>query len=59
MEYCPDCYVIVQEAKQLGVAPWDLLKQPVFWRSVARACLDAENYAHNQLNQPGFGQPDT
>ena len=34
-----DWYVIIRAARYLGVAPWDLLNQPIYWQQKA---LEAE-----------------
>lgn len=58
MEYCPPWYALIQNAKYLGVPPWELAAQPTFWQSVAQECQAAEHYAdqernrHRQPNQP-------
>jgi hypothetical protein len=31
----PDWYVHLRAAKYLGVSPWELAQQPVFWRNAA------------------------
>lgn len=38
----PDWYPLIKAARYLGVAPWDLLEQPVIWRRWAEAAEFAE-----------------
>lgn len=49
--HCPNWYGHIQAAKYLGVAPWDLLKQSVFWRDKAMLCMTAEHEAQEILKQ--------
>lgn len=53
MGICPDWYELIQAAKYLGVAPWDLLKQSEFWKQKALTGLTAENNARKIL-EGGF-----
>jgi hypothetical protein len=57
----PDWYAIIQEAKYLRVAPWDLVEQPLFWRQAARESANAEGYAQEErAKHPELiGQKDT
>jgi hypothetical protein len=48
---CSDWYLLLMEAKYLGVAPWDLQQQPIHWRLMAREALAAEHYAEAQQKQ--------
>ncbi len=41
----PEWYVYMQAAKYLGVAPWELMEQSVYWRNKAIIALSAENEA--------------
>lgn len=43
--HCPDWYALIQAAKYLNVAPWDLLEQPVFWKDKALIAMTAEHEA--------------
>lgn len=47
----PDWYQVLRAAKYLGVAPWQLLEQPVIWMDWALAAESAEIDAQNQLMQ--------
>ena len=47
----PDWYIHIRAARYLGVAPWELSEQPVFWRAAALAAESAENDAREQLNR--------
>lgn len=48
MGYAPGWYRLMQEAKYLGVAPWDLMEQPVIWRKWAQMASVAETEARKQ-----------
>lgn len=45
MGYVPDYYRTIKTAKYLGVAPWELVKQSLFWRKAAEIVEGAENEA--------------
>ena len=49
MGECPEWYDVIRAAKYLGVAPWELLAQPIHWRQWATAAEQAENEARRQL----------
>jgi hypothetical protein len=49
--YYPESYPLVQAAKYLGVAPWELLEQPIFWRNQALLFMTAEAQAQEQRQQ--------
>lgn len=38
---------MIRAARYLGVAPWELAKQSVYWRNLALAFEAAENGARN------------
>ena len=42
---CPDWYPLIRAARYLGVAPWELAKQPITWREWASIAQSAENHA--------------
>lgn len=42
---CPDWYAIMQAARYLGVAPWDLIEQPTFWLDKALVAMEVEGDA--------------
>lgn len=42
MGEAPDWWFHVRAARYLGVSPWDLAGQPVFWRNVALISEDVE-----------------
>lgn len=44
----PSWYGLLQAAKYLGVAPWDLAQRPVWWTEIALAARGAESYARAQ-----------
>ena len=41
----PDWFPVLKAAKYLGVAPWDLIKQPVVWMTWAMELHQAEREA--------------
>jgi hypothetical protein len=41
----PEWYPLVRAAKYLGVPPWELARQPLYWTEVALAAMDAERRA--------------
>jgi len=43
--WCPDWYSLLQAAKYLGVAPWDLMERSVWWRDKAVIAASAEAQA--------------
>lgn len=45
MGRCPDWYPLLQAARYLGVAPWELAERPSVWRDWALMAMEAENYA--------------
>lgn len=44
----PDWWTHIQAAKYLGVTPWELSAQPVFWRNAALTALDVEGTYRKQ-----------
>lgn len=50
---CPDYYPLIQVAKYLGVAPWELFKQSLFWKNAALRCMQAEYSARKTLEARG------
>ncbi|MCX7669312.1 MAG: hypothetical protein N2439_04490 [Anaerolineae bacterium] len=38
----PDWWPVIQAARYLGVAPWELARQPVFWLNAALLAQGAE-----------------
>lgn len=45
MGHMPNWYRVIRAARYLGVAPWDLLKQPYAWIEWAEEAMEAENHA--------------
>lgn len=45
----PDWYPLLRAAKYLGVAPWELARQPAIWRTWAVMGENAEAKAQEQL----------
>jgi len=50
---CPDWYPVVQAAKYLGVAPWELMQQSIYWRDKALIAMTAEYQAQEIINNQG------
>ena len=50
MGYVPDWYVVIQAAKYLNVAPWELLEAPVWWRDKALLSMTAEHEAQKIID---------
>lgn len=44
----PEEYALVQAAKYLGVAPWDLAERPQWWTNLALTFSSAEAQAEKQ-----------
>lgn len=59
MGEAPEWYMLMQQAKYLGVAPWDLMEQPVVWRTwvnqAVRAETEAKNQKKNRSTRKGIG----
>jgi len=49
MGACPDDYALVQAAKYLGVAPWELMEQSIWWMDRALMFMTAEYEAQEIL----------
>lgn len=47
----PEWYALVQAAKWLGVAPWELLDKPIHWLHWGLAGRKAEAGAERTLNE--------
>ncbi len=47
----PDWYIHLRAAKYLGVAPWELSQQPVFWRNAALTAESVEADYQKQENE--------
>ena len=45
MGECPDWYPLIRASKYLGVAPWELARQPAIWQHLALAAESAETEA--------------
>ena len=48
--WCPEWYAILQAARYLGVAPWDLIKQSVVWTDWALIAMSAEHDAQKIID---------
>lgn len=48
MGEAPEWYEVMQLAKYLGVAPWELAEQPLIWRHWAKQAVKAEFEAKKQ-----------
>lgn len=44
----PEWYAVIRAAKYLGVAPWELLEQPIIWKEWAVMAENAEHEASKQ-----------
>lgn len=51
MERAPAWYHLIQAAKYLGVAPWDLLERPQAWQGLAVSAMKSEAYAEKQKEE--------
>ena len=50
MGECPEYVALFQTAKWMGVAPWELAKQSVWWQNKAMVIMQAEINAQKILN---------
>lgn len=62
MGEAPDWWFLIRAARYLGVAPWDLARQPVFWMDAALVTetVEAEYQKqqqdlNNMRNERGWG----
>jgi hypothetical protein len=46
---CPEYFGLFQAAKYLGVAPWELAKQSIWWQNKALVIMQAEYNARKIL----------
>lgn len=53
MGHCPEWYAPIRTARYLGVAPWELLKQPIAWMEWAAIAENAENGAQQSMMTKG------
>ena len=51
MGACPEDYTLVKAAQYLGVAPWELMEQSIWWRERAIMFMNAEAGAAKILEQ--------
>lgn len=50
---CHEAYPLVRAARYLGVPPWELAAQPIYWRDVALYFESEEAWAQAQAaNKP-------
>lgn len=54
----PSWYHTLRAARYLGVPPWDLVQQPVWWQEIALAAEAAEAAA-SEHRKPVAGQAPT
>ncbi len=47
----PDDYALVQAARYLGVAPWDLIEQSTWWIDRALMFMTEEHEAKQSIDQ--------
>ncbi len=53
----PEYYGLIRAARYLGVPPWELAEQPIFWQDAALLVEGAELEAQEVINNPEkFGQ---
>jgi len=50
MGACPEDYNVVKVAQWLGVAPWELMEQSIWWRDRAIMFMNAEAEAQKILD---------
>jgi hypothetical protein len=50
---CPPEYVLIQEARYLGVPPWSLLEVSTYWGDWAAICMEAEAGARESVKNHG------
>ena len=41
----PEWYGVMQAAKYLGVAPWELVERSIYWKDKALIAMSAEHWA--------------
>ena|SRR5579875_2076553 len=51
---CPDWYALFIAADRCHCTPWELLKQPSWWKFTALKAVQAENGARKMLEQHGM-----
>ncbi len=56
MGKCSESYPLIQAAKYLGVPPWELMKQSVYWRIKALTAMKAEYNAQKILENKNKGK---
>lgn len=52
----PLWYRVIRASRHLGVAPWDLYDQPVWWLNAAEAAMDVEAAAGDGAAKPVGGK---
>lgn len=56
MDEAPLEWRLIHAARYLGVAPWDLLRQPAYWTNWAFTCENAETEARNDMLEKAMDQ---
>ena len=51
MGACPEDYSLVKAAQWLGVAPWELMEQSIWWQDRAIKFMNAEAEAQKIIEQ--------
>ena len=51
MGKCPEDYILVKAAQWLGVAPWDLMEQSIWWQERIIMFMNAEAEAQKIIDQ--------
>lgn len=50
---CPEWYPLIQSAKYLGVPPWELMEESLYWKERALVAMTAEAQAQEIINNKG------
>lgn len=51
-EEAPGWYLLIQSAKYLRVAVWELAERPVYWHHIAQEAMAAEEAARKAKDTP-------
>lgn len=55
MAWMPDYYPVIKAARYLGVPPWELLEQSIYWRDKALIVQAAEDQAKAERQRRNQG----
>jgi hypothetical protein len=53
MGVCPDWYGVITAARYLGVPPWELIEQSIYWQDRAFVAMTAEKQAQEVRQKIG------